>query len=305
MSKLTVTVSEIQNMQIFNEMKAIKRYIVGDNHFGMRLSKNFTVAEIKTIVELAEQKNKEVYVSITKIFHENELDKLKDYLNSLKDLKITGIIFSDFAVYQIMKELNISFKTIYCTDTTITNNSFTELAFDNGINEIELAREITLKEILEINANKKVPLTQTIHGHVYMYHSSRQLVDNYLNFQTDKNNIQSKEFLQKENLYLYDDERKNYYPISQNQTGTHILSSEDFCGIMFIPKLIEEKIENLKLDGFGYKNSDFIKIVKIYNKIISENITDLKILETFKNEIAEITPYRKYGNGFMKKPTVY
>lgn len=306
MSRFIVTVDSYQQMEKFNKFEAIERYIVGDNHFGLRLSTSFNLEEITRLTELAHQAQKKIFIAITKIFHENELEKLEKYIEKLKKIDIDGIIFSDFAVFQIIKANKLTVQTLYSTDTTITNASFTTLAVQNNINEVELAKEITLKEILAINEVKKVPVTVAIHGHIYMYHSSRPLILNYLENQKNKGKTKlDADKLLNQDLYLFDKERQNYYPIAQNETDTHVLSSEDFCGIKFIPELKKSGIDFLKLDGFGYKSDDFTEIVELYNQVLNENITDKKTLEQLKDKISSITSYRKYGNGFFQKATVY
>lgn len=293
MNKLVVTVNDIETLKKLNEIKNIKRYIIGINKFSLRVGKTFDIEDIKEIVSIANEKKREIFVNISKIFHEEEFEEIEKILKSLKEYGVHGIIFSDLGIKILLDELKLDFIQLYSTDTTITNSSFSKMAYDNNISEIELAKELTLDEVKEINENKKTSITVFIHGHVYMYHSARKLLSNY-----------NKEYDVKlqNSMHLFDEERNVYYPIVEENSGTHILSAKDLCGIRFVKDL--EKIDFFKIDGYRYKEKDFIEIVKIYSKALEDKLEKIH-LKDLEKKIKEITPYKKYDTGFFTKKTIY
>ncbi len=284
----------------YENYDTIESYIVGNNKFGIRLPKDFEISNIK---ELKKKSNKKILIAVNKIFHEYEIEDLKEYLKQLKEINVDGIIFSDFAVYKIVKDLKWDTYLSYSTDTTITSASFSNLAKENKIDNIELAKELTLKEIKEINEKKDSSLTLFIHGHIYMYNSFRNIISSYFN----NYDLQKPE----EDLYLFDEEREAYYPILESKKGTHILSSYDQMSIKFIKDIFSLNVEFLKLDSFGYNKEDFIFIFKkyndllnLFNKNIKEDIFDLEVKKTIK-EIEEKVDYKKFNTGFLKKKTIF
>ncbi len=284
----------------YENYDTIESYIVGNNKFGIRLPKDFEISNIK---ELKKKSNKKILIAVNKIFHEYEIEDLKEYLKQLKEINVDGIIFSDFAVYKIVKDLKWDTYLSYSTDTTITSASFSNLAKENKIDNIELAKELTLKEIKEINEKKDSSLTLFIHGHIYMYNSFRNIISSYFN----NYDFQKPE----EDLYLFDEEREAYYPILESKKGTHILSSYDQMSIKFIKDIFSLNVEFLKLDSFGYNEEDFIFIFKKYNDLLNlfnenvkEDIFDLEVKKTIK-EIEEKVDYKKFNTGFLKKKTIF
>ncbi len=298
MNKFTIVLNSL-NTKEFERYESIDSYIVGNNTFGIRMSKNFTLEDIEKIKK---NTNKKVHIAVNKIFHEYELSGLREYLKSLKKINVDGIIFSDLAVYKIIKDLKWNVWLSYSTDTTITSSSFTKLAKEKEIDNIELAKELTLKEIKEINLKKESSITLFLHGHIYMYNSFRRIISSY--FEDDK-------IKPNKELVLYDQERDAYYPVLETEKGTHVLSYYDQMSIKFIKDILLLNVEYLKLDSYGYTEKDFIFIFKKYDKLLSlfnEQIEKEKLKEKINEiikEIEEKVDYKKFNTGFLKKKTIF
>ncbi len=310
MNKLVITVNNINTLPDLLELKNVQRVLIGNENFSNRVSKSYSIEEIKNVCEVVKSFKKKIFVTVTKIFHENELDDLREYLIEISKLNIDGIVFSDFAVYEFIRELNLNLEMSYSTDTTITNSSFSDLAYDFNIQDVFLAKEITLNEIIEINELKKSKIGMFLHGHIYMYNGFRKLVKSYfeeVGYQED--------YLDKK-LYLYDEERVAYYPIVENEHGTNILSSDDQASYKFMKEILDSEIDYLLIDGFLYKPEQYYLVVKEYDKLINKyyelNVKDGENIEEFKklcNEsnslIKEKLSHKKFTNGFLKKASTY
>ncbi len=299
MNKFTIVLNTL-NINDYEKYNSIDSFIVGDNTFGIRMPRNFTIKEIR---ELKKNTKKKIFVSINKIFHEYEIDNLKEYLLELKKISVDGIIFSDLAVYELIKGLEWEVFLSYSTDTTITSSSFTRLANIKGIDNVELAKELTLKEIKEISEKKESSITLFIHGHIYMYNSFRRIVSSYFD--------EEDTIINRDEMYLFDEEREAYYPILETQKGTNILSHYDQMSIKFIKDIFNLKIDYLKLDSFGYEEDDFKFIFKKYDELLKlfngktdDIIFDNKVKEII-NEIEENIKYKKFNTGFLKKKTIF
>lgn len=306
MTKIAVTVSSKEELLQYNQIDNVGRYLIGSNDFGIRLNKTYSLEEIEEFSNVAHSAGKEVYIVVNRIFHERELKKLEKYLERLVLKDIDGVVFGDFAVKGILDRLDKEIKTIYSTDTIITNNYFTEFAKDSEINEIELAREITLEEILDINENKKVPISILVQGPIAMYHSSRELLKNYESHLEEKNNFKFRR--EGKRLYLFDEERNRYYYLHENQHGTHILSNEYLTGIKYILDLLEAEIDYLVIDDFTYSEAEILEVVRIYDELLSsytDDTLDNKIIKEYMKKLKGINPEREYTSGFLNKKTMY
>ncbi|MGL5020436.1 MAG: peptidase U32 family protein [Mycoplasmatales bacterium] len=294
MEKINITPFNLEQIKYFNQFDIIDGFIIGSNKFGLRQVIDFDLDMIKKV---RKNTDKKIYVAVNKLIHNGELNELKVYLKELESIGVDNVIFSDMGVYKIVKSNNLNLELTYNTETTITNQFFSEFAFDHGIELIELAKEITLKEIIEIAENKKSKISINIQGHLYMYQSVRKLIDNYSKIQ--KINVDDTR-----DYYLFDNERALYYPIVQNEQGTHLLSSVDVCMIARLDKILANNIDYFRIDGFGYKKDEYQKIVETYIKAIKDKEYEVN-KDIYHEKIKSIVPHKSMGTGFYFKKTIY
>ncbi len=299
MNRLYVTPYSVKHAKKLEVINEISGFVVGDNTFGLRQVRNFDLQMIK---ELKLNSNKLIFVAITKLFHNHELAALEKYLIELAGAGVDYVIFSDFAVLNLIKKNNLKLKLLYSTETTITNKYFTEYAKEIGVDGVDVAKEITLKEIAEIVENKQSKVAINIHSHLYMYQSVRKMITNY-------GDVQSQSYSQEKEYYLFDEERNVYYPLVENEQGTHLLASNDICMINHLDKLLDLDVDFLKLDAFGYKEAEFDEILSLYLDAIQmyEENPELYVKNHayFLHKVKEIVEHKKMGTGFYFKKTVF
>lgn len=301
MYNLVLTLSDFEQLNIFNQYKNVAHILVGNNNWTIRTPKSFDLEEIEDIVA---NSSHQIYVPITKLIHNFEILELEKYLFSLEKIGVNGVIFSDFSVLELVKAHNLSLKLIYNTETTITNYYFSQMTKELGIEGIELAKEITLEEAVKINEQKVNMVGYCIHGHVYMYQSVRRLIDNY------QKNYEIEDFnLKTEDLFLFDDERNSYYPVIENQQGTHILSANDICLINNLHKVVTSNFDYYKIDGFGYKPQEYVEVVELYQEALEMLKADsekyIQERKTYLENIKKAVPHKHYSSAFAFKKTVY
>lgn len=294
-----VPYKEKTTFDIIKDEECVNGVIVGNNKYALRCSADFSITEIEQLVT---NFNKEVIVNVNKLFHNHELVDLTNYLNDLVKIGVKTIIVGDLGVVEIVKTNNINLKIIYSTETTITNKYFSEFASNLDLLGIELAKEITLNEIKEVCEDKQGQVGIAIHGQIYMYQSLRRLLTNYQD-EVEITLADDKEYR------LYDSERDVYYPVIENQQGTHILSSNDLCMIHKLDDLIDVDLDYVKLDSYLYKPQDFNHILTLYIQAYKQLITDkqdyIEHKKSYLQQVNEIAPYKSYSTGFFYKKTIY
>lgn len=286
---------------IANYSDKMDKIIVGSNKFGLRQVADFSLDDIQVVVEFAHKFEIECFVAVNKLMHNKELDELEAYLINLDKLRVDGIIFSDLSVPFILEKNKLQMKSIYSTETTITNSSFTRFAKTNDIYGIETAKEITLEEVNEIANEKSSHVMVQIHGHLYMFQSIRRMVDNFSEFQNKDMN--------REELYLYDEERKRTYPLIQNEQGTHMLASNNLAMIHKLDELDLTSIDSLRIDPLLYTPTEYNQIVELYVNALEMVVNDIetykKDARTYLKSLKTIKSEQKYGTGFFYKKTMF
>ncbi len=299
MNKINLTPFSVEHALEYSDEAIIDGFIVGNTQFALRSISSFDLTMIR---ELRSQTDKNIYVNCMKLIHNHEIEALTSYLIELAAIGVDYIIFGDFAVQQIINENELKLKSIYSTETTITNQYFSSFATEIGAAGIDLAKEITFKEIKEITEHKEGIVLANIHSHIYMYQSVRKMLTNY-------GTIQKQNYTDDREYYLYDEERDVHYPIVENEQGTHLLASNDICMINQLEKLLSIAIDAYKIDAFGYKRDEYDAIVKLYIEAFRLYTNDQVAYKAKKRDyltaVKELVPHKKMGTGFYFKKTIY
>jgi len=271
MSKICVIISKIEELEL-----DCNSFIIGLKNFNSLNTLELGIDEIKNVKE--KYKNKEIYISINKVIHDSEINELKILIQKLNDVKVSGIIFDDLGVYNIIKNLNINIPliwgNIHQTTNYITINEWNKLGVENVIT----SPEITIKEIKEIQDNTKSKLFIPIYGMFEIFSSNRFLLTNYLKY------IYNEKVTDK--YYLKHNETN--YPIFEDKTGTHIIDGKILNGLNELKNLNNSRDDYLLINSYMINNiEEVINIIK--------NNKGEKVIMLNENEY----------DGFLNKETFY
>lgn len=281
--------------------------VVGEERFGLRLAGDFNLEALTELCAFAQAHAKKVYVSVSGIFHNEQLRDVEAYLVSLQMLNPDGIIFGDPSVLMLAKEIGLTIPLQWSTETLATNWHSVSFWGRKGAQRAILAKELTLDSVLEMQELSGVELEVQVHGTLCMFQSKRTLLENYFLYLAKKD---AKTLKQQQGLLLVDDERESKYPIFEDYHGTHILSAGDVCMIDELPAFIDAKICALKIEGLG-KTAEYItSVTRLYAAAIALYQTDVSAYHAQKREFVQQIetiqpPYRALNKGFFFKPTVY
>ena len=146
-----------------------------------------------------------------------------------------------------------------------------------------------------------------VHGAICMFQSRRNLVGNYLKFQGQ---VVEKVKSREEGLMLFDPERSLYYPVYEDQQGTHIFNGSDVCMIDDLADFIDGEIDSLRIDGVLKSKEYLINVTKAYRFAIDLCVEDRQkynqVGRALYKKIEEIQPkHRELDRGFFYKPSIY
>lgn len=239
--KLLVTIND--KNQITKLSTKVDGMIIGIN--GLSVNTNFSCLK-ENIVPLLDQ-NKEIYLLLNKMIHNEDLPYLKEVMKYFQD-KNVKIIFYDLAVLKIAQELNMVEKLVI-KQNHLNNSSMSHEFYQNlGIQNTILSSDITLKEIFEIKESTKMNVFVTAYGYVPIFHSKRKLITSYLDY------IQKEK---KDDLYYILDKEKKY-PIMEEDAGTTVYTYKPINYLEEYSSFLEHKIDYLILDSIYEENMDFV-----------------------------------------------
>lgn len=227
-------------------------YLAGNRKFSCKLPAYFDV-------DIVENHNN-LFISMNKIFHNDELNDVLNYLTYLKDKDIKGIFFSDFAVFEIAKRLDMLNLLIYDPNTLITN--YKELEFFEGkIKGVVISPFISLEELKEFKSDK-LELFFLGNGRINLFYSKRKLITNYCKYHDLEPDFINDKLVLKEELR--DD---TYYPIVEDIEGTFVYSPYIYSCLDLVDELpnidyliIDLVFDNkfIKGDNLGFLNRSIV-----------------------------------------------
>jgi putative protease len=290
--KLAVTPFNLLSIKELSKLGA-DIFILGNDDYANRLVSSYSMIELQEAKNLIASLGKELYLNMNLILHNDQLETMKIFLQFAKDLQVDGIIFGDLGTYMLAREMGLESKLIYHPETLNTNYYDTEFWNRKGIKGITIAKEISMKDMIDICKKKKVEVSMIGHGHLNMFHSRRPLIQNF--FQYSKKEYDT--YLENRNLTIVEEIRNESYPIFQDSHGTHIFREKAMESYKEILEL-SECIDVFIIDGIFKDTNYLLETVSNYQSILNSGSIDIaeSISSQYKND---------HDSGFLYKKTQY
>lgn len=154
-------------------------YFGGQNYSLRANAKNFSLSEIEEATKYAHNLGKRVYVTVNIVFHERDLEGLKEYLIALDKIGVDAIIASDIVVLCLSKEINAKYELHLSTQSSVLNVGAAKFYQNLGVTRIVLAREASKEDIKKIKEATGLELECFIHGAMCTSISGRCVLSNY------------------------------------------------------------------------------------------------------------------------------
>ena len=276
---------------------------LGGTSFGLRAkAKNFDSEQMKEGIDFAHEHGVKVYVTCNIFAHNEDIDKLPDYLRQVRALGADAVLVADPGVFAIARKTVPDMDIHISTQANNTNYGSALFWHDLGAKRIVMARELSLKEIKDISENipEDLEIEAFVHGAMCISYSGRCLLSNYLSGRDANKGACSHPC--RWQYYVTEATRPNeYMPIVEDDRGTYIFNSKDLCMIEHIPELIDAGITSLKIEG-RIKTCFYVgTVVRVYREAIDNYIKDPKLYEKKKEyyirEVAKAS-YRGFTTGF-------
>lgn len=277
---------------------------LGGEIFGLRAgSKNFTYEEMKEGIQYAHEYGVKVYLTLNIIPHNSDMKKLEDYINAIKDFGFDAVIVSDPGILMMVKEFWPSIEIHLSTQANNTNYVSAKFWHEQGVARVILARELSLEEIKEIK--NKIPTTLEIemfvHGAMCISYSGRCLLSNYMAGR-DANRGACAQPCRWEYSLMEKTREGEYFPVFEDERGTHIFNSRDLNLIHKVPELIESGVSSLKIEGRMKSMYYVANIVRAYREAIDRYYSDTKNYVFGEDLMEDLrkSSHRKYTEGFYE-----
>ncbi|MDO4541264.1 MAG: U32 family peptidase [Bacillota bacterium] len=276
---------------------------LGGEKFGLRAkSVNFSLGEIAEAVKLASEKGAKVYVTVNIFAHEEDIEELPQYLQSLNDIGPQGLLVSDLGVLALAKKYAPNIPLHISTQANSLNSAAISQWQTLGAERVVLGREISLKEIAAIAPKVDCELEMFIHGAMCMSYSGRCLLSNYLTGR-DANGGACTHPCRWQYALVEAKRPGEYFPIEEDSRGSYIMNSKDLNLLSYLPDLMDIGIDSFKIEG-RVKSCYYVAVVtKVYREAIdtiwSEPERFAERLPYWQKELKTVS-HRQYTAGFLE-----
>lgn len=275
---------------------------LGANEFGMRSSaNNFTFEQLKDAVEYSHSKNVKVYLTANTVPLNEEITEFPKFLKQVEQCGIDAIIVSDIGVLSLVREHSPNMEIHISTQAGVVNYVTANALYNLGAKRVVLARELDLEQIKYISDNvpNDLDIEAFVHGAMCMAFSGRCLISNYI-LGRDANRGECAQPC-RWGYHLVEEKRPNeYYPVIEDEQGTHILNAKDLSMIEHLDKVIKSGVTSLKIEGRA-KSSYYVSVVtNAYRAAVDhymENPDNYNPPQWIFDEVKKVS-HREYSTGF-------
>ncbi len=273
-------------------------YIGGQDYSLRANSTNFSIDEIKEAAEFVHVKSKKIYVAVNIVFHNEDVDGLREYLIQLNDCKVDAIIVSDPIVIKIAKEVIPNMEIHISTQQSTLNYESAKFWKSTGVSRIVLARELSKAEIKKIIDESGIEIETFIHGSMCVSYSGRCMLSNYFTNRDSNRGGCSQ-------ICRWNFDICNSLNNKINDSIDFSIAVKDLSMSRKISELIDIGVTSLKIEGRMRSIYYISNVINIYRRIIDayydNNAIDIEACEYELYRCANRDAVSQY---FDKKPGV-
>lgn len=273
---------------------------VGGRDFSLRANAtNLSIDEIKEACIYAHNLGKKVYVTVNIVFHNEDVEGLKEYLKKLYEIGVDAVIVSDPLVISFIKEIVPNLEIHISTQQNTLNYEACNFWYEEGAKRVVLGRETSKEDMLSILKNSPVDIEIFVQGAMCVSYSGRCVLSNY--FTNRDSNRGGCSQICRWNFDLYD-EFKN--KISND--NDFAITVKDLTLIPHIPELIDMGITSLKIEGRMRSIYYIATILHVYRKVIDEyyNTGKIENIDKYNYELFRCANRDSVVQFFNGKPGV-
>lgn len=212
---------------------------VGAPGFNARaLSRDFTLAEIGSMIQQAHKQGVRVYIAMNSLVKEAELSSAVEQLSSFEALRPDALIIQDLGLLHLARtwfpELPLHASTLLSVHNSVAAEFLTRL----GCQRVVLAREMSIEEIAKVHERSAAELEVFVHGAMCFSYSGLCL---FSSLHGGKSSLRGQ--------CVQPCRRRYTWQGKSRADAGYLFSMNDLCGIEVLPALRQAGVRCLKIEG--------------------------------------------------------
>lgn len=289
-----------------DKLKVALRYgadavYVGGEQFGLRAAAgNFDLEQLKEALDLVHEHGKRLFLTLNAYVRPTEFEALNRYLEALRPLAIDAYIVSDPGVLQQIQAVDPQREIHLSTQANTTNGAACRFWQQQGVQRVNLARELSLAEITRIRAETTIGLEVFVHGAMCVAYSGRCLLSTALTARSANEGACAQPC--RWNYRLVEETRPGqYFPIEEDARGTYLMNSRDLCLLEQLPQLLAAGVNSLKIEGRMKTLYYVAAVTRVYRAALDHYLADpehYRCDPLWREELDKVS-HRPYTSDFL------
>ena len=268
-SELLAPAGSLEKMKYAFLFGADAVYMGGKNYSLRANAKNFSLEEMKEAVDYAHSIGRKVYITCNIVFHNEDLEGLKEYLKYLESIHVDAVLVSDISVMQLMKDEHINIPLHVSTQASTLNYEVGKFYKEMGAERLVLAREASREDIKRIHEETGLEIECFAHGAMCISISGRCVMSNYCT-NRDSNRGGCAQICRWTFDYKKDNEKVTDIPFS--------MTPKDLNMVSLIKDMLEAGVYSFKIEGrmrsIYYVSTVILIYRRLLDKIMNGTLTD-------------------------------
>ncbi|MBU6140613.1 MAG: U32 family peptidase [Proteobacteria bacterium] len=268
----------------------------GTPDMSLRVKSGFTLEDVVEGIKFAHDHGKKVYLTLNLFSHNKDIEKLPQFIETVKKVNPDGLIISDPGVFQFVKEhapnleLHISTQANVCSWLTV---DFWE---KQGASLVVMAREVSFEELAVVREKcPNIKIETFVHGSMCMTYSGRCLLSNFMAERGAnqgscahscrwgyklkiklKDNTEHEIEINETNKEMFDffleEEIRPgaLMPFEEDVHGSYILNSKDLCLLPKLDEYIKLGLDSFKVEGRNKTEFYAGSVARVYRAAIDD-----------------------------------
>ncbi len=226
----------------------------GVSHFSLRIrsGKEFSFEDFEEGIKYAHERGKKVYATINGFPFNSQLNLLKKHILTMAELKPDAFIVATPGVLKLCHELVPDMPLHLSTQANVMNVLDAKVYADMGATRIITAREISLKDLVEIK--KELPeleLEVFVHGSMCFAYSGRCLISTLQSGRVPNRGSCANDCRFPYEIYAANPETGTLFKLEEEEgIGTYIMNSKDLNLASHMQEILESGVvDSVKIEG--------------------------------------------------------
>jgi len=258
-----------------------------------RSANNFTLHDLRKIVEICKDNNMKSYLTVNTVLYDNDLGRMHEVIDAAKESGLTAIIASDISAIQYASEVGVEIHI--STQCNISNYEAVKF-YAKFADVVVLARELTLTKVKKIydkiiEEDLRGPNGELIKIEMFAHGALCMAVSGKCYLSLHEMNASANKGACMQVCRRGYTVRDNEKDIELDIENEYIMSPKDLCTIGFLNKMIDAGVRVLKFEGRA-RSQEYVKtVVECYDEAVNsicEETYDTSKIEVWRERLSTV-----------------